>query len=92
MGWMYLYQANIPSSLLDMFDDANAPPSAPPSVSVQVITISYAPLATLRARLLELLLPETLATTIFYGSSSGRKRKYDGQGMGQSPGREAPSG
>ncbi|OTA08493.1 hypothetical protein A9Z42_0001940 [Trichoderma parareesei] len=92
MGWMYLYQANIPSSLLDMFEDANTPPSAPPSVSVQVITISYAPLATLRARLLELLSPETLASAVHYTSSPGRKRKYDGQGTAQPSSREAPSG
>lgn len=92
MGWMYLYQANIPSSLLDMFENANAPPSSQPSVTVQVITISYAPLATLRARLLELLLPETLASTVHYGSSPGRKRKYDGQGTAQPSSREAPSG
>ncbi|KAH0497167.1 hypothetical protein TgHK011_004496 [Trichoderma gracile] len=92
MGWLYLYQANIPSSLLDMFEDANAPPSAPPSVSVQVITISYAPLATLRARLLELLLPETLASTVHCASSPARKRKYDGQGTAQPSSREAPSG
>ncbi|KAL6880935.1 hypothetical protein J3F83DRAFT_15825 [Trichoderma novae-zelandiae] len=92
MGWMYLYQANIPSSLLDMFDNPNAPPSAPPSVSVQVIKVSYSPLATLRARLLELMLPETLATTIYYGSSAGRKRKYDGQGTSPPCSRNAPSG
>ncbi|KAL7916214.1 hypothetical protein GGI35DRAFT_25871 [Trichoderma velutinum] len=92
MGWMYLYQANIPLSLLDMFDNPKLAPSAPPSVSVQVITICYSPLATLRARLLELMLPEKLVSVTYGLSGGGRKRKYDGEGDIQPTSRETPAG
>ncbi|KAL7947729.1 hypothetical protein V8C42DRAFT_363295 [Trichoderma barbatum] len=91
-GWMYLYQAKIPLSFLDMFDNPKLAPSPPPSVSVQVITVSYTPLATLRARLLELMLPETLASVTYGLSARGRKRKYDGEGTTQSSSRGAPAG
>ncbi|KAK4077341.1 uncharacterized protein Triagg1_3673 [Trichoderma aggressivum f. europaeum] len=91
-GWMYLYQANIPISFLDMFDDPKYAPSTPPSVSVQVITIRYSPLATLRARLLELMLPERLVSETYGLSARGQKRRYDGQGYTQPAQREAPAG
>lgn len=91
-GWMYLYQANIPLSLLDMFDNPKYAPSTPPSVSVQVITIRYSPLATLRARLLELMVPEKLVSETYGLSARGQKRKYDGQGSTQPAPRETLAG
>ncbi|KAL7791939.1 hypothetical protein V8C37DRAFT_140108 [Trichoderma ceciliae] len=91
LGWMYLYTADIPSSLLDMFDHPNVPPSAPPSIQVKITTILYRPLATLRARLLALLLPETLVGAT-YNPSPGRKRKFEGEDDHHRPcPREAPS-
>ncbi|RFU73819.1 hypothetical protein TARUN_8425 [Trichoderma arundinaceum] len=61
LGWMYLYKADIPSSLLDMFDHPSVPPTSSPSISIQVTTIYYSPLATLRARILELIMPGSVA-------------------------------
>lgn len=91
-GWMYLYQANIPLSLLDMFDNPKYAPSTPPSVSVQVIAIRYSPLATLRARLLELMVPEKLVSETYGHSARGQKRKYDGRGYTQPAPRETFAG
>ncbi|KAH6607351.1 hypothetical protein Trco_003664 [Trichoderma cornu-damae] len=87
LGWMYLYTARIPSSLLDMLDHPHVPPAAPPAFSVQVTTISYRPLATLRARLLALLLPETPTAP---AQLAGQKRKFDGQGVQQPSSRGVP--
>ncbi|PNP49588.1 hypothetical protein THARTR1_09910 [Trichoderma harzianum] len=91
-GWMYLYQAKIPLSLLDMFDDPRYGPPTLPSVSVHAIAIRYSPLATLRARLLELMLPEKLASEMYARPTRGQKRKYDGQGYTQPASRETPAG
>ncbi|KAM0260890.1 hypothetical protein ACHAQJ_002509 [Trichoderma viride] len=62
-GCLFLYQADIPSSLLDMFERPNVPPPESPSVEVRIIRVNYLPLATFRARLLELMLPGTAAAT-----------------------------
>ncbi|UKZ74099.1 hypothetical protein TrVFT333_001756 [Trichoderma virens FT-333] len=92
LGWLYLYQAYIPLSLLDMFDNPRFAPSTMPSVSVQIVTIHYSPLATLRARILELVMPEKLVSVTYGLSAGGQKRKYDGEGDTQPSSRGAPAG
>lgn len=62
-GWLYLYQADIPSTLLDMFEQPNVAPPETPYVDIRITKVTYYPLATLRARLLELILPGTAAAT-----------------------------
>ncbi|KAL6893432.1 hypothetical protein GGI43DRAFT_185630 [Trichoderma evansii] len=62
-GWLYLYQADIPSSLLDMFEQPKIAPPETPYIDVRITKVNYSPLATLRARLLELMLPGNAAAT-----------------------------
>ncbi|KND91061.1 hypothetical protein TOPH_04413 [Tolypocladium ophioglossoides CBS 100239] len=68
---MYLYSANVPSSLLDKFDYPSIPPPQPASISIQITAIHYKPLETLRDRLLALILPVTNS------HKAERKRKME---------------
>ncbi|KAL7938260.1 hypothetical protein V8C35DRAFT_291416 [Trichoderma chlorosporum] len=83
MGWLYLYQANIPLSFLDMFDNPRLAPSGPPAFSVQIVQIRYSPLATLRARILELIMPEKLVSETYGPPTGGIKRKHEDEGETQ---------
>ncbi|KAL6692146.1 hypothetical protein J3F84DRAFT_384340 [Trichoderma pleuroticola] len=58
---LYLYTADISSSLLDMFDDSSISPPTPISTSIEIRTIPISPPQTLRARLLTLLCPSLSA-------------------------------
>ncbi|KAL7919378.1 hypothetical protein ACQKWADRAFT_206605 [Trichoderma austrokoningii] len=69
-GWLFLYQADIPSTLLDMFEQPNVAPPETPRVDVHITKVPYLPLATLRARLLEVLLPGTAASTAAAGAAA----------------------
>ncbi|KAM0465385.1 hypothetical protein ACHAPV_001432 [Trichoderma viride] len=62
-GWLYLYQADIPSTLLDMFEQPKVAPPETPYIDIRITKVTYYPLVTLRARLLELILPGTAAAT-----------------------------
>lgn len=54
---IYLYSAEVSSTLLDMLDNPAMPPASQPSVSIQITTIHYRPRGSLRDRLFALLLP-----------------------------------
>lgn len=56
---MYIYSANISSSLIDMFDYPAMKPSAPGPFTVQICSIPYKPVESLRGRLLALILSAT---------------------------------
>ncbi|KJZ70584.1 hypothetical protein HIM_10013 [Hirsutella minnesotensis 3608] len=58
-NYIYIYSANIPSFLIDMFDNPAMKPSAPGSLTVQISSVPYKPVETLRGRLLALLLSAT---------------------------------
>ncbi|KAM0524776.1 hypothetical protein ACHAPE_000879 [Trichoderma viride] len=62
-GWLYLYQADIPSTLLDMFEQPKVAPPETPYIDIRITKVTYYPLVTLRARLLELILPGNAAAT-----------------------------
>ncbi|UKZ84829.1 uncharacterized protein TrAFT101_000717 [Trichoderma asperellum] len=62
-GWLYLYQADIPSTLLDMFEQPKIAPPETPYIDIRITKVNYYPLATLRARLLELMLPGNAGAT-----------------------------
>ncbi|POR37669.1 Uncharacterized protein TPAR_02135 [Tolypocladium paradoxum] len=70
---MHLYSATIPSSLLDKFDHPSVPPPETPSISIQITSIPYKPLETLRDRLLALILPTASNHKV------ERKRKMRGE-------------
>ncbi|RDA84256.1 hypothetical protein CP532_1985 [Ophiocordyceps camponoti-leonardi (nom. inval.)] len=56
---MYIYSANVPSSLIDMFDKPALKPPMPGRLSVQISSVPYEPIETLRGRLLAVLLSAT---------------------------------
>ncbi|EQK97795.1 hypothetical protein OCS_06493 [Ophiocordyceps sinensis CO18] len=56
---IYIYSANISSSLINMFDYPAMKPSAPDPLAVQIASVPYKPIETLRGRLLALLLSAT---------------------------------
>ncbi|KJZ69569.1 hypothetical protein HIM_11031 [Hirsutella minnesotensis 3608] len=56
---MYIYSTNITSSLINMFDYPAMKPSAPDPLVVQISSVPYKPIETLRGRLLALLLSAT---------------------------------
>ncbi|KAL6809500.1 hypothetical protein GGI42DRAFT_340613 [Trichoderma sp. SZMC 28013] len=72
-----LYTANIPSSLLEMFNDPSWSPPSPFSVSIQIYVVPISPEHTLRARLLRLLCSSHIP--------HGRKRSLDDDSSDLSP-------
>ncbi|QPG95339.1 hypothetical protein C2857_000182 [Epichloe festucae Fl1] len=58
-NFMYIYSADISSSLINMFDNPTMKPSVPDSLAVQISTIPYKPVETFQGRLLALLLSAT---------------------------------
>ncbi|KJZ72139.1 hypothetical protein HIM_08404 [Hirsutella minnesotensis 3608] len=63
-NFMYIYSANISSSLINMFDNPAMKPSAPGPLTVQINTIPYRPVETFRGRLLALLLSATCSEDV----------------------------
>ncbi|KAM0252770.1 hypothetical protein ACHAQJ_007608 [Trichoderma viride] len=70
--FLHLYSADVPSSLLDMFERPSVSPPTQPSVSAQVTAIPYKLLDTLGSCILSLVLPESYHQT-------NRKRKFESQ-------------
>ncbi|KAM4064974.1 hypothetical protein HRG_012794 [Hirsutella rhossiliensis] len=58
-NYIYIYSANISSSLINIFHYPAIKPSAPDPLAVQISSIPYKPVETLRGRLLALLLSPT---------------------------------
>ncbi|GJN86697.1 hypothetical protein PLIIFM63780_010278 [Purpureocillium lilacinum] len=56
---MHLYSTNVSATMIRMFDDPTFSPPMPQSLPVDIITISYEPLETLRDRMMALLLSAT---------------------------------
>ncbi|RCI14069.1 hypothetical protein L249_8011 [Ophiocordyceps polyrhachis-furcata BCC 54312] len=57
--YIYIYSANIPSSVIGMFDNPSTKPSAPNHLFVQITSIPLEPVKSLRSRLLAVLLSTT---------------------------------